>query len=252
MKSLKLSAILVLIISEGDLIKTLVVVSHPDINNSQTETFLKQGSQHADAIWHHVESLKSIDVDLEKKLLSSADRIIFQFPLYWYSAPSGLKHWIDTVLSRNFVYGDGQYHLADKEFGLVVTTGLAQKDFQIGGAELMTLDQLMAPYRALALKAHMKIMPLFLVDQFWYKTESQQQQLLIDYQRYLSQKAPDSLANRQAWFNEKLAKFVDELNDDDKTAGKLILDTYQQQIDELEQVSDTLKMIKEGEDDSLE
>ncbi|WP_245995079.1 NAD(P)H-dependent oxidoreductase [Companilactobacillus furfuricola] len=238
--------------SEGDFIKTLVVVSHPDISNSQTESFLKKGSEQVDVIWHHVESLKGIDVDFERKLLASCQRIVFQFPLYWYSALAGLKDWIDKVFSRNYVYGDGQYHLADKEFGLVVTTGLAKKDFQIGGIESMTMDQLMAPYRAFAARAHMKILPLFLVDQFWYKTEHQQQQLLIDYQRYLNQDFPDSLVNRQAWFKERLEEFVAGLGESDKHVGGLILDTFVQQMDELDQLGDTLKMIKDGEDDGLE
>lgn len=213
---------------------------------------MKKGSEQVDVIWHHVESLKGIDVDFERKLIGSCDRIVFQFPLYWYSAPAGLKNWIDKVFSRNYVYGDGQFNLEGKEFGLVVTTGLAKKDFQVGGIESMTMDQLMAPYRAFAHRAHMKILPLFLVDQFWYKSDSQQQQLLIDYQRYLSQDFPDSLANRQIWFKERLEKFIAGLNEDNVRSGQLILDTFQQQIDELDQLNDTLKMIKEGEDDSLE
>ncbi len=237
---------------EGDHIKTLVVVSHPDINNSQTEQFLKKGSEDTDAIWHHVENIKKIDVELERHLLTSADRIIFQFPIYWYAAPAGLKHWLDIVMSRNFVYGDGQYHLAGKEFGIVVTTGLPSKDFQIGAAEDITIDGILAPYRAFARRSHMKALPYFTVDQFWYKTEAQQMQLLIDYQRYLSQQFPDSLVNRQAWFAEKLQAFVKRLPTNDQTSGKLIEETFLQQIEDLEQLNDTLKMIKEGEDDGLE
>lgn len=228
------------------------MVSHPEINNSQTQQFLKQGAKQVDAIWHHVEELDSVDVQQERQLLESVDRIIFQFPLYWYTAPSGLKHWLDTVMSQNYVYGDGQFHLQDKEFGLVVTTGLPEKSFQIGGSENVTLDQLMTPYRAFAHRARMKILPMFLVDQFWYKTDKQQMQLLIDYQRYLSQQFPDSLNNRQEWFKEKLSQFVKNLDEADQTNGKLILDTFEQQIEDLDQVNDTLKMIKEGEDDSLE
>lgn len=228
------------------------MVSHPEINNSQTQQFLKQGAEQAGAIWHHVEALDSIDVSAERQLLQAADRIIFQFPLYWYSAPAGLKHWLDTVMSQNYVYGDGQFHLRDKEFGLVVTTGLPEKSFQVGGAEDVTLDQLMTPYRTFAHRARMQILPMFLVDQFWYKTEKQQMQLLIDYQRYLSQLFPDSLNNRQEWFKEKLNQFVQGLDEADQTNGKLVLETFEQQIEDLDQVNDTLKMIKEGEDDSLE
>ena len=233
------------------IIKTLIIVSHPEINDSQTQQFLKKGAELTDAIWHHVESLQSIEVNLERELLQSADRIIFQFPLYWYSAPSGLKHWLDTVMSQNFVYGDGQFHLEDKQFGLVVTTGLPQKDFQIGANEDITLDQVLTPYRAFAHRAKMEVLPTFLVDQFWYQTENQQMQLLIDYQRYLSQPYPDSLRNRSEWFETQLQDFVGKLGENDKTAGNLILETYRQQIENLDQLNDTLKLIKKAEDDNL-
>ena len=99
------------------ILKTLVVVSHPEINNSQTQQFLLQGARLQDVTWHHVEELAEIDVEKEQALLKEHDRIIFQFPLYWYAAPEGLKHWEDNVLTRNFVYGDGDDNLAEKEIG---------------------------------------------------------------------------------------------------------------------------------------
>ena len=37
----------------------------------------------------------------EKALLDSqAKRLILQFPMYWYQAPSVMKEWIDTVMSK--------------------------------------------------------------------------------------------------------------------------------------------------------
>lgn len=231
------------------IIKTLVIVSHPEIDNSQTQQFLKKGAEDAQAIWHHIESLDEIDVVKEQELLRRADRIIFQFPLYWYAAPYGLKKWEDEVLTRNFIYGDRTYPLEDKEFGIVVTTGMPLKDFQKGATENITLDEAMAPYRAIANLGKMKIMPLFSVPQFWYMSEDEQMQLLIDYQRYLSQKFPDSLANREEWFEDRLQQFVKGLSDEGQFSGNLILDTFIQNKENLEQVNDTLKMIKEGEDE---
>ena len=234
---------------EVQIIKTLIIVSHPEIDNSQTQQFLKKGSEDVQAIWHHVESLDEIDVDAEQELLKSADRIVFQFPLYWYAAPYGLKKWEDEVLTRNFIYGDGTFPLQDKEFGLVVTTGMPLKDFQHGATENITLDEAMAPYRAIANLAKMQILPLFSVPQFWYMSEDEQMQLLIDYQRYLSQTMPDSLANREEWFDKHLKKFVEGLKDEDQFTGNLILDTFENNRDDLDQLSDTLKMIKNGDDD---
>lgn len=231
------------------IIKTLIIVSHPEIDNSQTQQFLKKGAEDTRSIWHHVEELNEIDVQAEQQLLRQADRIIFQFPLYWYAAPFGLKKWEDEVLTRNFIYGDKTFPLEDKEFGLVVTTGMPLKDFQKGATENITLDEAMAPYRAIANLGKMKIMPLLSVPQFWYMSEEEQMQLLIDYQRYLSQKFPDSLTNREEWFEKQLQNFVADLGSKDQISGNLILDTFIQNKEDLEQVSDTLKMIKEGEDE---
>ncbi|WP_125713919.1 NAD(P)H-dependent oxidoreductase [Companilactobacillus kedongensis] len=228
--------------------KTLIIVSHPEIDNSQTQQFLYEGSKQKNVVWHHVEELDNIDIINEQKLLIQADRIIFQFPLYWYSAPSGLKAWEDTVLTRNFIYGDRTYPLEDKEFGLVITTGLPLKDFKKGAAENFSLDELMTPYRAIADKAKMKILPIFPVPQFWYKTELMQMDLLMDYQRYLTQKMPDSLKNKQTWFEKKLQQFDLDANIDDKKSIELILDNFTARIEELDQLNDTLEMIKENDE----
>lgn len=230
-------------------LKTLVIVSHPEINNSQTQQFLKQGADLYHVTWHHVEELKKIDVRAEQQLLMEADRIIFQFPLYWYAAPEGLKHWEDAVLTRNFVYGDGNDNLSDKEFGIVVSTGMPQKDFQRGGRENFTLDQLMAPYFAIADRAQMKILPTFVISQFQYLDESQQMQLLIDYQRYLSQDYPNTLHNREEWFEREFTDRLKNFDDIKCTDCETILNTFIQQKEDLEQLKSTINLIKQGEDE---
>ena len=229
--------------------KTLVVVSHPEINNSQTQQFLMQGAKLLDVTWHHVEELQEIDVDKEQKLLMAADRIIFQFPLYWYAAPAGLKNWEDKVLTRNFIYGDNNDNLGDKEFGIVVSTGMPLKDFRRGGRENITIDQMMAPYRAIADRAKMKVLPAFTIAQFQYLDDQKQMQLLIDYQRYLTQQYPDTLTNRQEWFERE---FTDRFKNFDETncnECETILNTFIQQKEDLEQLKSTINLIKQGEDE---
>jgi len=230
-------------------LKTLVVVSHPEINNSQTQQFLMQGAKLLDVTWHHVEELQEIDVDKEQKLLMAADRIIFQFPLYWYAAPAGLKNWEDKVLTRNFIYGDNNDNLGDKEFGIVVSTGMPLKDFRRGGRENITIDQMMAPYRAIADRAKMKVLPAFTIAQFQYLDDQKQMQLLIDYQRYLTQQYPDTLTNRQEWFERE---FTDRFKNFDETncnECETILNTFIQQKEDLEQLKSTINLIKQGEDE---
>ncbi|MCQ4504376.1 NAD(P)H-dependent oxidoreductase, partial [Vibrio parahaemolyticus] len=71
----------------------------------------------------------TIDRDIELELLKTHDRIIFQFPLYWYSAPAHLKLWEDTVLEH------ADEFLRCTELGIVETTGVSAKDYQAGVPE---------------------------------------------------------------------------------------------------------------------
>ena len=231
------------------ILKTLVVASHPEINNSQTQQFLLQGAKLQDVTWHHVEELPEIDVEKEQQLLKDNDRIIFQFPLYWYAAPAGLKKWEDEVLTRNFVYGDGDDNLGDKEFGIVVSTGMPLKAFQRGGSENVTIDEIMAPYFAIADRAKMKILPTFTIAQFQYLDEAKQMQLLIDYQRYLTQTYPDTLANRQEWFEREFTDRLKNFTETNCAECETILNTFAQRREDIEQLKDTIGLIKQGEDE---
>jgi len=239
----------ILKINGGIILKTLIVVSHPEISNSQMQQFLLQGAKLQDVTWHHVEELTEINVEKEQKLLKNNDRIIFQFPLYWYAAPSGLKHWEDKVLTRNFIYGDGDDNLSDKEFGIVVSTGMPLKEFQRGGSENITIDETMAPYNAIADRAKMKVLPTFVISQFQYLDDNQQMQTLIDYQRYLTQVYPDSLANRQAWFEREFSDRLKNFSGSSCTELETILDTFIQHKESIEQLKDTINLIKQGEDE---
>ncbi|MFD1454650.1 NAD(P)H-dependent oxidoreductase [Levilactobacillus lanxiensis] len=229
---------------------TLVLVSHPHLADSTSQQFLKASlPANEDIIWEHIESQPTLDVAKEQDQLRHADRIILQFPLYWYAAPAGLKQWEDTVLTRTFVYGDHRYPLADKELGIVVTTGMPGKAFQRGGAEQITLDAALAPLAAVAERAKMTWLPIFAIHQFAYLEEPEKLQLVVDYQRYLTQEQPDSLGDRQAWFAQRLPEMIKQLPPEQQATGRLIEAEFSQQKDDIDALADTLSLIKEQEDD---
>jgi putative NADPH-quinone reductase len=64
-----------------------------------------------------------IDTDTERTALLEADVVIFQFPVYWFSAPALLKEWQDMVLTSGFAFGPGGHALHGKKFMLAVSTG---------------------------------------------------------------------------------------------------------------------------------
>ncbi|WP_226086648.1 NAD(P)H-dependent oxidoreductase [Mesobacillus sp. S13] len=49
------------------------------------------------------------DIVEEQRLVSWADLIIFQYPMWWTDAPAILKGWFDRVFSYSFAYGPGRY-----------------------------------------------------------------------------------------------------------------------------------------------
>ena len=64
-----------------------------------------------------------IDVHAEQRALASADLIVLQHPIYWYSMPALLKLWIDDVFALGWAYGEGGTALVGKSMQWVVTTG---------------------------------------------------------------------------------------------------------------------------------
>jgi NAD(P)H dehydrogenase (quinone) len=66
------------------------------------------------------------DLRLEREKVSWANYIIFQFPMWWTSAPAILKGWFDRVFAANFAYGPGVYNHGNfkgKKAMLSLTTG---------------------------------------------------------------------------------------------------------------------------------
>ena len=129
--------------------RTLIIISHPTIEESLNQQFFKEASAGLPATWHHLESSYpdgKIDIETELQLLAQHDRIIFQFPFYWYSSPAHLKIWQDNVLER------AAHVLKGKELGIVLTTGVAEKEYQAGGKEEYTISEFLRPYQRIANK----------------------------------------------------------------------------------------------------
>lgn len=188
--------------------KTLVIVSHPNIEESNSQQFLKEGFPERDEItYHYLESAYPsgvIDVKAEQDLVKAYDRIIFQFPFYWYQAPSLLKQWFDDVLEEGIAFGNGGNLLRGKEMGLVLVIGVAEKEYQVGGSEHFTISQLTAPFQALAKKVGMTFLKPLAIHQFYYLTEEEKWELLIDYQQYLTLENFSSLHSKVHWLVEAL------------------------------------------------
>ncbi|UFU01202.1 NAD(P)H-dependent oxidoreductase [Radiobacillus kanasensis] len=188
--------------------RTLLIVSHPDIIDSYSHPFfLNSLKNFEDVTVHHLENMYSdgiIDVKKEQDLLKGHDRIIFQFPFYWYSSPPFLKHWQDVVLEEGVTHGPRGGILDGKEFGLILMIGVAESEYQAGGNEQYSISELTKPFQALANKTRMHYLPPLEIFQFAYLEDNQKMELLIRYWQKLTMENSKSLVTREKWLYDKL------------------------------------------------
>lgn len=224
--------------------QTLVIVSHPDLAESQTQQFFLQGIGNESSLKvHHLDALYSdgvIDVEEERALLKKYDRVVFQFPFYWYSMPALLKQWLDTVLDEEEIF-----NWAIKELGVVVMIGVAEKEYGAGGRELFTIDEYLRPFQGIANKLNVSYLPVFPVYQFSYQTEQAKIALLIGYRQYLMLTKNPHLAERAEWFKNELTNLKASLTDKTRQVQiDFIIEKITENQDTIEQLQIMLEELK--------
>ena len=136
--------------------KTLILLFHPHFERSRANRALCEA---ADALLDvEIVDMQAlypdgrIDTDAEVRRLIAADRIVFQFPLQWYSTPPLLKAWQDAVLTRMFyiAYEAEGAKLAGKPLLVAATAGNVPDAYAPDGANLFPLRDLLKPLRATA------------------------------------------------------------------------------------------------------
>ncbi|EFA22515.1 NAD(P)H-dependent oxidoreductase [Bifidobacterium gallicum] len=133
---------------------TAVMVFHPNMAQSVANKALMQAAQSiGDQVtvrdMYALYPDFHVDVAHEQQLAMASDRIVFQFPLYWYSSPALLKQWQDDVLAPGWAYAGG-HELAGKHLMLAVTTGGPEETYQFEGRQGVTMAQLLTPLQAVA------------------------------------------------------------------------------------------------------
>jgi putative NADPH-quinone reductase len=153
--------------------KTLVVVAHPDLSKSRiNKAWVEHLRSQPDSITVH-EIYKAypegkIDAAAEQKLLEAHDRIILQFPFYWFSPPALLKQWIDDVFAYGWAFGPGGDKLEKKEIGIAVSTGGPAEAYQAGAQNQFTLSELLRPLQLTAQFVRAKYLPAFALQGVLY------------------------------------------------------------------------------------
>lgn len=135
--------------------KTLLILSHPNLKESKFNKALIEGVKDLQNLnIRHLEELygsdiKAFDIKKEQELLLEHDRIVFQFPWYWYSSPAMIKAYQDEVFTYGFAYGSSGDKLKDKEFKIVTTIGAPDYAYQEGGWNKKSMNELLSPFQAM-------------------------------------------------------------------------------------------------------
>ncbi|PJM78792.1 NAD(P)H-dependent oxidoreductase [Bifidobacterium scaligerum] len=175
--------------------KTLVLIFHPNMSKSRTNAALMAAAQtlpvdNGNEVTVHDEYAQypdgRIDVAAEQQLIEQHDRIVLQFPLYWYSSPALLKEWEDQVLAFGWAYGPGGKALEGKNITVATTAGGPESEYQQedNGA---TMREVLSPYRMMARYVHASWREPFVVfgamelsDEALAETAKQYQAFLTD------------------------------------------------------------------------
>ena len=233
--------------------KTLVLVSHPEYDNSMTEAFLKQCQSDIENVdWVVLDKVQTnfiFDKEQEQQRLAQYDRILFQFPMYWYSAPALMKKYEDDVFTKNFIAHEQEGALNGKEMGIITTLGDPIKDYQVGGREGFSISELLKPYQAIAQRGQMKFLKPFVISQFAYMTDAQKQKLLIDYRSYLTNDNFDSFSSLQKWYIDQLTALKESLDEDKQARMDILIDYLQSNYDQLDELKWEIDLIKKEDDE---
>ncbi|WP_063772709.1 NAD(P)H-dependent oxidoreductase [Streptomyces sp. CT34] len=168
---------------------TLVVLAHPDLGASRANAALAEAARTTPDV--HVHDLyaaypdRRISVAREQQLLLAHDRVVLQFPFYWYSVPPLLKSWLDGVLEYGFAYGSQGTSLHGKVLQIATTTGGPADAYHPDGYNRFPIRDLLLPFDATAHLTGMRYADPFVVHGTRVLTDEQLADETDRYRRLL-------------------------------------------------------------------
>lgn len=144
----------------------LVIATHPNIRESKVnkvwiETLKKESNVTVRFLDEIYENNKKIDIEKEKLFLKKSERVVFQFPFYWYSMPALMREYFDRVLEFGWAYGPGGDALKGKEFLVAISVGAPEYSYKGGSYNNFTITELLRPLEATANAIQMVYLPYF-------------------------------------------------------------------------------------------
>ena len=132
--------------------KTLVIVIHPDIQNSAiNRRWVEELNKFPDRYTVHqlyeVYSDEKLNITAEQKLVEQHDKIVFQFPYYWFNCPPLLKKWLDEVMIYGWAYGrQSDFKMSGKRIALAISLGIDEQGYNHSALYKYTVEELTRPF----------------------------------------------------------------------------------------------------------
>ena len=126
--------------------KTLIIFAHPHFEYSHANAELVKAYDNLDTVDFkdlyeeypdfHIASFR------ERKRIREYERLVFHFPLIWFTCPPLLKLWIDEVFDIKWM-AEQNHPLQNKDAFIIVTLGGKEENYSPDGIYTTTVSELM-------------------------------------------------------------------------------------------------------------
>lgn len=130
--------------------KTLIVMGHSNLGLSKVNSvWMKELKKNPDEfdVYNLYEGSKQgeFDVLAEQKRIERYDKLIIQFPLYWFNCPPLIKKWLDDVFLDGWAFGRNN-QMKNRKVALLITAGSKESDYAVDGKYHCRLEEVLLPF----------------------------------------------------------------------------------------------------------
>lgn len=126
--------------------KILTIYAHPDYERSIANKAVLEEFTKLVPVADIVNLAKTypdykIDIKNEQERLKAAEMVIFQYPFWFFGAPSLMHYYLEKVFAYGFAYGPGAGALKGKNLALSFTIGGSEGEYQRREGLMHTVEQ---------------------------------------------------------------------------------------------------------------